>query len=171
MDFVAGKIVQVSIVGFMIASGFTIFKSVDDYVRTGSLPTSTRDALHHSATPLDDGPPVRLAPRPPIRQLIFSTARIALEEGARTAKVVAVGTAAAGVVGALRYSPDDERFFQLQRDAPACAAGAGAAVYAFLDDLPLRTRAGAAVGTGILVASGVMLLARRRASGGGKSEY
>ena len=157
MEFVLGKTVQVSLIGFALAAGFSSFKAVDDYVRTGALPSRDGGAGVAVATTLHAPPTDVNAPvvRPPLRALLTATARLSLEEGLRTMKVVAAATAAAGLVGALRFSPHDERMFALQRDPLSFGAGAGAAAFAFLDDLPLRGRAGTAAGVGLLTAGAV----------------
>jgi hypothetical protein len=163
MELVVAKTVLLGAGGFFFGGGFALFKALDDWRRTGALPSvealpprpppappapapATRAAWLRAA--LFDAPP----PPPPARawQRAFAVRApalaLAVAEGARTGRVLALGTAVAGGVGLWRHGAQRyDLVLDVRRDATGAAVGVAAGTYAALAHGPPRAaRAGAA---------------------------
>jgi hypothetical protein len=169
MELVAGKAVHGGLLGFIVGAGFETFKAVDVAVRT-ALAAPPSHAVIRGAGSADNGRTTLVAPAlqaahdtrgATLTRLLSAAAR----QGGSTAAVLAFGATAAGSVSLARHGRFSDRFYQLQTDPAAAAAGAFAASYVLFDEAAPLARVRSA---GVVAAVVAVAIAVRGGRGAGR---
>ena len=178
MELVAAKAVLLSSGGFFLCGGFALFKALDDFRRSGALQTFLLSEsspalasqlaapgrlltaqLNSPVTILTHSWKQKLFDQATSAPLLHRTVVVALVEGSRTARALALGALTAGTVTLYKYGAHRyDLVLDMRYDATGAAFGITIGTYAALArSTPLLSRAaaGAAAGAVFLAAIGL----------------
>lgn len=146
MDLISGKTAMMGGMGFLLGSGFSLFQSCDDWVRSRRRRTVAGNG--GTTTALSDGVgSLSVRPIPAATPAV----RLALSEGWRAAKLSGSAALVIGIIGVARHGRYSDKLYALRRDPIASGGGAAAAVAVLADGV--RHRFAIAAASGIAVSA------------------